>query len=36
MATPNYYEKQTFEIHAFLRRCLHQTGKELDPAAIRL
>ncbi|KAI0092432.1 CyP450 monooxygenase [Irpex rosettiformis] len=35
--TPNYRDKQTKEIHAFLRRCLEQpTGRPLDPFCIRL
>jgi cytochrome P450 len=35
-ASPNYRNTQTSTIHGFLRRCLDQTGKELDPLNIRL
>ena len=36
-ATPRYRDKQTKEIHAFLRRCLEQpVGRPLDPRCIRL
>ena len=34
--TPKYHEKQTVQVHAFLRRCLEQAGKELDPLFVRL
>ncbi|KAI0092433.1 CyP450 monooxygenase [Irpex rosettiformis] len=35
--TPNYRDKQTKEVYAFLRRCLEQpAGRPLDPLTIRL
>ncbi|KAI0698605.1 CyP450 monooxygenase [Cytidiella melzeri] len=33
--TPEYHDKQTREIHAFLRRCLERTGKQLEPLCVR-
>ncbi|KAI0698606.1 CyP450 monooxygenase [Cytidiella melzeri] len=33
--TPDYHDKQTREIHAFLRRCLERTGKQLEPLCVR-
>ncbi|KAI0092431.1 CyP450 monooxygenase [Irpex rosettiformis] len=33
--TPNHRDTQTEEVHAFLRRCLAHTGKELHPLFIR-
>ncbi|KAI0092442.1 CyP450 monooxygenase [Irpex rosettiformis] len=34
--TPKYHEKQTAQVHAFLRRCLEHSGEQLDPLCVRL
>ncbi|KAI0698594.1 cytochrome P450 [Cytidiella melzeri] len=35
IVSPQHRAKQTTEVHAFLRRCLTSTGKQLDPLLVR-
>lgn len=36
VAVRKYHAKQTHQVHAFLRRCLTQVGRQLDPLNVRL